>query len=301
MQVRNNAFEPRCMRRRLGVLVAIFSACAAVACTAEVETARPVVATDDEAIVEAETIPANDVYAYPQAQYHGPAVFYLNGPWHTPPSPPSHDVHGESDASRGRGRGNRSQRRRHGKRGDLRRRSDDSRRRFCRRVPSVVRRVHDDDLVARRGRLHRRCDSSRSRGACANDVDRHQSLQHHREHEPGHQPRLPGGFVSLSRTSQRNARGAATSPPLVAFCSLHAEVARSTGVETRDRIERIAAILVANRREAIAQFLFTNAPRTYVAVQVVAPIALHLGDASRARAKLLAHADISASDFAITT
>jgi hypothetical protein len=84
MQVRNNAFEPRRVRRRLGVLVAIFSACAAVACTAEVETARPVVATDDEAIVEAETVPANDVYAYPQAQYHGNAVFYVNGRWYTP-------------------------------------------------------------------------------------------------------------------------------------------------------------------------------------------------------------------------
>src|SRR6266550_2907588 len=84
MEDRNKTFEPGRMRRRMGTLVAVFSACAAVACTAEVETARPVVATDDEAIVEAETVPANDVYSYPRADYHGHVVYYVNNRWYTP-------------------------------------------------------------------------------------------------------------------------------------------------------------------------------------------------------------------------
>ena len=54
------------------------------ACTAEVETAHPVVATDDEAAVEVETVPAADVYAYPRTEYRGHAVYYVNGRWYYP-------------------------------------------------------------------------------------------------------------------------------------------------------------------------------------------------------------------------
>jgi hypothetical protein len=53
-------------------------------CTAEVETAHPVVVTDDEAVVEAETVPAADVYAYPRTEYRGHAVYYVNGRWYYP-------------------------------------------------------------------------------------------------------------------------------------------------------------------------------------------------------------------------
>jgi hypothetical protein len=53
-------------------------------CTAEVETAHPVVAADDEAVVEVETVPAADVYAYPRTEYRGRTVYYVNGRWYYP-------------------------------------------------------------------------------------------------------------------------------------------------------------------------------------------------------------------------
>src|SRR6476646_7224756 len=53
-------------------------------CTAEVETAHPVVAADDEAVVEVETVPAADVYAYPRTEYRGHTVYYVNGRWYYP-------------------------------------------------------------------------------------------------------------------------------------------------------------------------------------------------------------------------
>jgi hypothetical protein len=54
------------------------------ACTAEVETAHPVVAADDEAVVEADTVPAADFYAYPHTEYRGRTVYYVNGRWYYP-------------------------------------------------------------------------------------------------------------------------------------------------------------------------------------------------------------------------
>jgi hypothetical protein len=66
--------------RRWAALVAV--GCLA-GCTAEVETAHPVVVTDDEA-VEVQTVPAGDVYAYPHTEYRGHAVYYVNGRWYYP-------------------------------------------------------------------------------------------------------------------------------------------------------------------------------------------------------------------------
>ena len=53
-------------------------------CTAEVETAHPVVVADDEPAVEVETVPAADVYAYPRTEYRGHVVYYVNGRWYYP-------------------------------------------------------------------------------------------------------------------------------------------------------------------------------------------------------------------------
>ena len=52
-------------------------------CTAQVQTAHPVVVDDDEAVVEVETIPAN-VDQYPRTEYRGHAVYYVNGRWYYP-------------------------------------------------------------------------------------------------------------------------------------------------------------------------------------------------------------------------
>jgi hypothetical protein len=64
----------------------VVAACLSVlgACTAEVETAHPVVVTDDEAAVEAETVPVADVTAYPRTEYRGHAVYFVNGRWYYP-------------------------------------------------------------------------------------------------------------------------------------------------------------------------------------------------------------------------
>ncbi|SRR5258705_2407188 len=53
-------------------------------CTAEVETAHPVVVADDEPAVEVETVPAADVYAYPRTEYRGHVVYYVSGRWYYP-------------------------------------------------------------------------------------------------------------------------------------------------------------------------------------------------------------------------
>jgi hypothetical protein len=68
-----------------GAAAAIAFGIAAVAgCTAEVETAHPVVVdTDTEATVEVQTVPA-DIYAYPRAQYRGRNVYWVNGYWYYP-------------------------------------------------------------------------------------------------------------------------------------------------------------------------------------------------------------------------
>jgi hypothetical protein len=53
----------------------------ASACTATVETAHPVVATDD--VVTIETVPP-DVTVYPHTEYQGRTVYYVNGRWAYP-------------------------------------------------------------------------------------------------------------------------------------------------------------------------------------------------------------------------
>ena len=53
-------------------------------CTAEVETAHPVVYADDEGAVEVDTVPAADVYAYPHTEDRGHAVYNVNGRWYYP-------------------------------------------------------------------------------------------------------------------------------------------------------------------------------------------------------------------------
>jgi len=54
---------------------------ALVGCTAEVETAHPVVAADTEAVVEVDTVPVN-VYSYPRTEYRGRPVYLVNGRWY---------------------------------------------------------------------------------------------------------------------------------------------------------------------------------------------------------------------------
>src|SRR5438034_796275 len=65
-------------------MAALGSALCLAACTAEVETAHPVVVADDEAAVEVDTVPVVDVYAYPHTEYRGHAVYYVNGRWYYP-------------------------------------------------------------------------------------------------------------------------------------------------------------------------------------------------------------------------
>jgi hypothetical protein len=69
-----------------GLSVAV-SACAAAlavgACTATVETAHPVVAADDEAVVTVETVPP-DIYVHPHTEYRGRTVYYVDGRWYYP-------------------------------------------------------------------------------------------------------------------------------------------------------------------------------------------------------------------------
>jgi len=52
-----------------------------VGCTAEVETAHPVVAADTEAVVEVNTVPV-DVYSSPRVMYRGRPVYLVNGRWY---------------------------------------------------------------------------------------------------------------------------------------------------------------------------------------------------------------------------
>ena len=54
-----------------------------VGCTAEVETAHPVVVADTEAVVQVDTVPV-DVYSYPRAEYRGRPVYLVNGRWYYP-------------------------------------------------------------------------------------------------------------------------------------------------------------------------------------------------------------------------
>jgi hypothetical protein len=77
---------------KTGAATMVALACLA-GCTAEVETAHPVVVTetthpvavtDDETVVEVETVPAADVYAYPRTEYRGHVVYYVNGRWYYP-------------------------------------------------------------------------------------------------------------------------------------------------------------------------------------------------------------------------
>jgi hypothetical protein len=73
--------------KRFGVWRAVVAGCCVAwvgACTAEVETAHPVVVTDDEAAVEVETVPAADFSAYPRAEHRGHVVYYVNGRWYYP-------------------------------------------------------------------------------------------------------------------------------------------------------------------------------------------------------------------------
>jgi hypothetical protein len=74
-------FRPRAL---YGTAAALAFALVPIAgCTAEVETAHPVVVDDTEAAVEVQTVPA-DIYAYPRAQYRGRAVYWVNGHWYYP-------------------------------------------------------------------------------------------------------------------------------------------------------------------------------------------------------------------------
>jgi len=52
-------------------------------CTAQGETARPAVVTNDDAAVEVQTVPA-DVYTYPRSEYRGRTVYLVNGRWYYP-------------------------------------------------------------------------------------------------------------------------------------------------------------------------------------------------------------------------
>ena len=76
-----------CDRKRFGVWGTVIAGCCIAsmgACTAEVETAHPVVVTDDEVALEAETMPVADVYAYPHTEYRGRSVYFVNGRWYYP-------------------------------------------------------------------------------------------------------------------------------------------------------------------------------------------------------------------------
>jgi hypothetical protein len=83
--MQNVNFTPKGLRsRRVRALAVICVGCAIsfVGCTAEVETARPVVASDDADLVEVQTVPA-DIYAYPHVDYRGRPVYYVNGRWYS--------------------------------------------------------------------------------------------------------------------------------------------------------------------------------------------------------------------------
>jgi len=62
-------------------VVCVGGAISLVGCTAEVETARPVVASDDADLIEVDTVPA-DIYASPHVDYRGRPVYYANGRWY---------------------------------------------------------------------------------------------------------------------------------------------------------------------------------------------------------------------------
>src|SRR4051812_35547353 len=71
------------MQRGLAAVHASYVMALVAGCTAEVETARPVVVADDAELVEVQTAPA-DVYAYPRTEYRGHPVYYVNGHWYYP-------------------------------------------------------------------------------------------------------------------------------------------------------------------------------------------------------------------------
>jgi hypothetical protein len=82
----NPILMPKAARSRPArglAVVCVAFAISFVGCTAEVETARPVVASDNADLIEVETAPA-DISSYPHTEYRGRLVYFVNGRWYYP-------------------------------------------------------------------------------------------------------------------------------------------------------------------------------------------------------------------------